>query len=97
MKIWLRGSREGNPDFVPFPEPIAPRGTPRRREQDIRMLKSPQHWPNRVLPLKSDGLSTAIWDGEYLYVGSNLWSTTMPMPPEKKTPEQIVDAGWTVD
>lgn len=103
--VHVRGTRERDPNFSPFPEEIANRGTPKRREQDIRMMKSPQHWPNRHLAMKKWDMQTqriefAVWDGTTLKIdalmlgdmtarAASLMSTA--------TPEEIVDAGWTVD
>lgn len=92
--FYIKGDREGAPDYVPFPEPIAPAGTPKRREQDIRMMKAPQHWPSTRLCMKRYDLQRGtawfgFWDGAVLLVENDSIIFN--------TPEQLVDAGWTVD
>lgn len=99
------GSREHDPSFTPFPEEIANRGTTKRREQDIRMMKSPQHWPNHQLAMKrwdekTQRLEFAVWDGTTLKLDALMVRDLIARKPSLTsagTPEEIVDAGWTVD
>jgi hypothetical protein len=105
QEIRITGERESSPDFQPFPEPVAERGTAKRFEQDVRMMKSPQHWPHAVLPMKrfdpvKAGLQTAVWDGKALHVDALMaFGTVVQAGTEsiEQTPEWIVTAGWTVD
>jgi hypothetical protein len=105
----VRGTREGTSGFTPFPEKTAQIGTDKRREQDIRMMKSPQHWPNPMLPMKRYDRERgrndfAVWNGTTLTINMLLAGAfTMPVPdatpPEVLTlaPEEIAALGWTVD
>lgn len=89
-------------DVAPSPEPVAPLGSAKRREQDIRMMKSPQHWPHTTLTMKrlhggGRRLETAIWDGARLHIDDRRPRKLTAGGETTPTPEQIVDAGWTVD
>lgn len=103
----IKGTREDSPDFVPFPERSADPFTERRREQDIRMMKSPQHWPSHVLAMKRyrPGIEVmtmdyAVWDGTTLLVNALVFAGKIIKQPTEQivaTPEEIVAQGWTVD
>ena len=102
--VHVPGTREGTAEFQPFPEPIAAMGTVKRAEQDIRMMKSPQYWPNSILPLKRarDGhIECGVWDGAQFYMDTMLFQALHAGPDASKavgvTPEELVGAGWTVD
>lgn len=89
--------------FTPFPETVAPTGSDKRREQDLRMMKSPQHWPHRILPIKRwDGteIQCAIWDGKKFYDNTYLFSALHWLDTNggvETTPEALIADGWTVD
>ncbi len=90
---------------TPFPEPVAAIGSEKRREQDVRMLKSPEFWPHTTLPLKKSGHAFqddayATWDGTKLYVGALFaFGHTIKEASEvlALTAEEVVERGWTVD
>jgi len=103
--VTIHGSREKDPTFVPFPEPVANRGTAKRREQDIQMMKEKKHWPSKTLAMKkwdpqTNRIEFAVWDGTTLQIDALQAFDEIARPPtltSNATPEEIVDAGWTVD
>lgn len=99
--IRIPNTRSG---FVPFPEQVAQNGTEKRREQDVRMMKSPQHWPHALLPIKRYDrerlqMDHAVWDGTKMYENTNIFMALEALPPNgvETTPEALVEKGWTVD
>src|SRR6266446_6283522 len=101
--IHVPGTRENSPNFSPFPEKVAGVGTSKRREQDIRMMQAPQHWPNIMLPMKryrDERMQLAVWDGTTLHIDAVWFGGQMIEKPKSTlhaTPEEIVAQGWTVD
>lgn len=101
----LRGNRENDPTFTPYPDRLADLFTAKRREQDVDMMKKPQHWPSHVLAMKRyrpiDGrVEFAVYDGVTLLVGAAVVEGQIIANAKEQivaTPEEIVEQGWTVD
>jgi predicted RNA-binding Zn-ribbon protein involved in translation (DUF1610 family) len=103
--IRIRGNREHVDGYTPYPERIADLGTPKRREQEIDMMKKPEHWPSHVLAMKRynviDGqIGFAVWDGLTLHIDAVVVAGQIIRQASEQivaTPEEIVAMGWSID